>query len=454
MRKDWYKESFVYHTYPLGMCGCPENNSANFPVTPRLEELFDWIDYWKYLGINTIYFGPIFESTSHGYDTIDYYNIDRRLGDNNLFASLVKTLNQSGIRTIVDGVFNHVSREFFAFQDVLKHGQNSMFCSWFYLDFNRGSSYGDPFYYEGWEGHYNLVKLNLQNYYVKEYLFNAVRTWIEDFDISGLRLDVAYTLDENFIRELRQVCLEIKPDFWLLGEMIHGDYKRLLAPDKVDSVTNYECYKSLFSSYNDANFFEISHSINRQIGRYGIYKGYTLYNFVDNHDVDRLASVLKNKNHLYPLYLLYMTMPSIPSIYYGSELGIEGKKTNGSDKPLRPRLSYDDIQKLAHENDLLKHIKRMSDMRVNNKTLIYGEYDEVYTNNKQLAFSRSDNDEFYLITLNMDDEDIEIPLNNLKRFGYFIDILNNDEKFYITQNDKKIPVYKNWGRILKFQKTW
>jgi len=454
MKKDWYKESFVYHTYPLGMCACPENNSVSLPVTPRLEQIFDWVDYWKYLGINTIYFGPVFESSSHGYDTIDYYNIDRRLGDNGLFSALVKTLNQSGIRTIVDGVFNHVSREFFAFQDVIKHGQNSMFCSWFYLDFNRQSPCGDRFYYEGWEGHYNLVKLNLRNPYVKEYLFNAVRTWINDFDISGLRLDVAYTLDEDFIKELRQVCLDIKPDFWLLGEMIHGDYKRLLAPDKLDSVTNYQCYKGLFSAHNDKNFFEISHSINHQIGNHGLYKGYTLYNFLDNHDVDRISSVLNDKSHLYPLYILFMTMPGVPSIYYGSELALEGKKHNGNDKPLRPSLDIQDVERLANGNDLLKHIKNLSDIRFNNEGLMYGEYDEVYTNNKQFAFSRSFNDEHYLIVLNIDNEDMEVPLNKLKRFGNYTDILNNNESIYISQNDKKIPVHKNWGRILKLQNSW
>lgn len=449
MRKDWYKEAFIYHLYPLGLLGAESSIDKNRAETPRITSLFDWIDYWKDLHINTLYFGPVFKSTSHGYDTIDYYNIDPRLGDNKSFSNLVRELNKNGIKTILDGVFHHVSRDFHQFQDVLKHKQNSMFCSWFYLDFNKKSPYGDPFYYEGWEGHYNLVKLNLKNPYVKEYLFNAVRKWITEFHISGLRLDVAYSLDEDFIKELRNVCLELKSDFWIMGEIIHGDYRRLLKNDMLHSTTNYECYKGIYSSHNDYNYFEISHSLNRLFGKEGIYKEYNLYNFVDNHDVNRIASILNNKDHLYLTYILLMTISGIPSIYYGSELGFEGSKINGNDSQLRPYLDFNHVQKSIKDNNLFNHIKNLSNIRVNSKALKLGDFEVIFTSNKQFVFSRSYENETYIIMLNMENKISEITLNNIKKHGTYIDLLNNNEKIVIDQNNKKVSINSNWGRILK-----
>lgn len=451
MRKDWYKEAFIYHVYPLGMFGAPHKNNFNSPVVPRLEELYPFIDYWKELKINAIYFGPLFQSTSHGYDTVDYYHVDSRLGDDTLFSNLVKTLNHNGIKTIVDGVFHHVGRDFFAFQDVLKHKQNSMFCSWFNLDFNKKSPYGDPFCYEGWEGHYNLVKLNLKNPHVKEHLFNAVRKWIKEFHISGIRLDVAYALDKEFIKELRTVCFTEKPDFWLLGEVIHGDYRELLKPDMLDSTTNYECYKGIYSSHNDYNYFEISHSLNRLFGKEGIYKNSHLYNFVDNHDVSRASSIIKNKRHLYLMYILLMTISGIPSLYYGSELGFEGTKNHGDDSNLRPVLQHKDAKKLSHENTLFKHLKKLSQIRIDSKALKYGDFEVLFTSNKQFAFSRTYHNESYIVILNMDYNTTEISLNTLKKFGVYDDLLNEGESFTLNNENKKLSIHADWGRVLKLR---
>lgn len=451
MRKDWYKEAFIYHVYPLGMFGAPHKNNFNSPVVNRLEALYPFIEYWKELKINAIYFGPLFKSTSHGYDTVDYYHVDSRLGDDALFSNLVKTLNHNGIKTIVDGVFHHVGRDFFAFQDVLKHKQNSMFCSWFNLDFNRKSPYGDSFYYEGWEGHYNLVKLNLKNPHVKEHLFNAVKKWIKEFHISGIRLDVAYALDKEFIKELRTVCFTEKPDFWLLGEVIHGDYRELLKPDMLDSTTNYECYKGIYSSHNDYNYFEISHSLNRLFGKEGIYKNSHLYNFVDNHDVSRASSIIKNKRHLYLMYILLMTISGIPSLYYGSELGFEGTKNHGDDSNLRPVLQHKDAKKLSHENTLFKHLKKLSQIRIDSKALKYGDFEVLFTSNKQFAFSRTYHNESYIVILNMEATTTEIALNNLKNFGVYDDLLNDGESFTLNNENKKLSIHADWGRVLKLR---
>lgn len=451
MKTEWYKEAFIYHIYPLGMLTKTKYLKDNYDYKNNLSELYNWIDYWKYLNINAIYFSPIFKSTSHGYDTIDYYNIDPRLGDNKSFSELVKNLKENGIKVIVDGVFNHVSRDFHQFQDVLKHKQNSMFCNWFYLDFNKKSVYGDSFYYEGWEGHYNLVKLNLKNPYVKEYIFNAVKKWILEFDISGIRLDVAYLLDEEFIKELKELCRSLKADFWIMGEVINGDYRKYMSDDKLDSTTNYECYKGIYSSHNDYNYFEISHSLNRLFSKNGIYKDFYLYNFIDNHDVTKASSIIKNKNHLLLMYVILMTMSGIPSIYYGSEIGIEGLKEKGDDN-LRPKLNFSQIKELIKNNKIFEGIKNLSDIRKNNKILINGSFEILHTNNKQLVYSRYDENDNCIIILNMDDKFSNITLTHINKEGLYINLLDKDSKEVYLNKKMTIEVQSNSAMILKFIK--
>ena len=356
---NWYDNAIIYHIYPLGFCGAPKFNDGSEDVTYRLDKVLDWIPHLKGMNVDAVYFGPVFESVEHGYDTIDYKKIDRRLGDNNSFRFICDRLHENGIRIILDGVFNHVGRKFPQFVDIQEKGQGSEYCDWFQnLNFGGPSPCGDPFWYEGWNGHYNLVKLNLRNPGVCDHLIDAVNYWIESFDIDGIRFDAADCIDFDFLKRIRSFCKGKKPDFWLMGEIIHGDYNRWANPEMLDSVTNYECYKGLWSSHNDKNYFEIDYSINRQSGANGgIYRNIDLYNFVDNHDVNRLASTLHNHAHLPLVYTLMYTMPGIPSIYYGSEYGIEGRKENNSDDNLRPCLHLQDMER---ENvSLYKHIVKL-----------------------------------------------------------------------------------------------
>ena len=164
-----------------------------------------------------------------------------------------------------------------------------------------------------------------------QYLLESVRGWVDEFDIDGLRLDVAYCLDENFVRRLRSFCDSLKPDFFLVGEMLHGDYNRLMNDSMLHSATNYECYKGLYSSFNSMNMFEIVHSLLRQFGpeNWTLYKGKHLLSFVDNHDVTRVASILTNEKHLPLIYALMFGMPGIPCVYYGSEWGAKGEEKPG-----------------------------------------------------------------------------------------------------------------------------
>ncbi len=346
--KHWAYDSVFYHIYPLGFCGAPPQNDFCSPSTPRLEQVNGWLGHVKDLGVNALYLGPVWESSAHGYDTADYFQVDRRLGNNETLSRLSALLHEKGIRLVLDGVFHHVGRDFWAFRDVLAQGEQSVHVDWFQgLDFHKRSPYNDPFAYEGWKGHYNLVKLNLQNPSVKAHLFQAVEMWMREFAIDGLRLDVADCLDLAFLKELSALCKSRRPDFWLMGEVIHGDYRKWVNAETLDSVTNYVGYKGLYSSHADKNYFEIAHTLKRQFGEEGLYRNLPLYTFADNHDVDRVASRPKNPAHLYPLYSLLFTMPGVPSVYYGSEWGIEGKRTSVDDGALRPCIDLGEISQTA-----------------------------------------------------------------------------------------------------------
>ena len=197
----WYDEAVVYQIYPLGLCGAPLQNSGDQTQAGqhRLLRVLDWVDHIK-LGATCVLFNPLFESDAHGYDTRDYNRVDCRLGTNDDLKQVCAALHAAGIRVLLDGVFNHVGRGFWAFRDVQEKRWDSPYKDWFHISFDGNTNYNDGFWYEAWEGCNELVKLNLQNPDVKNYLFDAVRDWVRDYDIDGLRLDVAYCLDLGFWR--------------------------------------------------------------------------------------------------------------------------------------------------------------------------------------------------------------------------------------------------------------
>lgn len=417
----WAEKSVFYQFYPLGMCGAPSENDGI--TVPRIKRIIDWIPHLKKLNIDAVYFSPIFESDKHGYDTRDYRKIDCRLGNNEDFAQVCRQLKENSIKIVLDGVFNHTGRGFWAFQDVIKNRENSRYKDWFHISFNGNSGFNDGFYYEGWEGYYELVKLNLKNPEVCEYLFDSIRMWVKEFDIDGLRLDVAYCVDEEFLRKLRSFCDSLKLDFVLIGEILSGDYRRIVNKDMLHSCTNYECYKGLYSSFNDLNLFEISYSLNRLFGAEGagIYKGIHLLAFADNHDVTRVASILKDKKHLALLYGLMFAMPGIPCIYYGSEWGIEGRKEKYSDAALRPEIASPEF------NELSKLIAKLASLHKEEKALIYGDYKAVLLTNRQLVFRREYEDECMWIAINADSNNYRVNFNGMQIRGEARDLLSGEK---------------------------
>ncbi len=427
-----------------------QNDFVSSPV-PRLEKIYGWMDHILELGVNAVYLGPVFESMSHGYDTVDYLNVDRRLGNKVTLQYLIREFHERGIKIVLDGVFNHAGRDFWAFRNLLSYQYGSPYKDWFSgVRFDKKSVYRDPFYYDGWNGHYSLVKFNLKNPDVIKYIYDIAGKWILEFQIDGLRLDAAECMDTDFLAGLSEFCKKLRPNFWLMGEMIHGDYRKLLNHARLDSVTNYECYKGLWSSLNDGNYFEIAYSLNRQFGSEGIYKDYSLYSFADNHDVSRVSSILTNTAHLFPLYCLLFTIPGIPSIYYGSECGITGKKEAGHDINLRPSLDLTDMKNNSPHPELLKTIKNLTFIRLNSKALKYGDYRQIYVSHLQFAFIRSASGESILTAINSDQKDAFIEVNvKQKGFTKLIDLLNKGEIFEIDEGKTKIHLYPNWAGIFK-----
>ncbi len=391
----WAYESVFYQIYPLGFCGAPFENDG--VQTHKIKKVEEWIPHMKKLGINAIYFSPVFESDTHGYNTRDYKKIDVRIGTNQDFKEVCQRLHENGIRVVLDGVFNHVGRGFYQFQDVLKNREASPYLNWFHINLGGNSNYNDGLWYEGWEGNYDLVKLNLQNGEVVHHILDAVQYWIDEFDIDGLRLDVAYCLDENFVRTLRSFTTEKKPDFFLLGEMLHGDYNRLMNDSMLHSVTNYECYKGLYSSFNSMNMFEINHSLLRQFGpeNWTLYKGKHLLSFVDNHDVTRVASILSNEKHLPLIYAMCFGMPGIPCVYYGSEWGTRADKSQG-DPALRPCFEQPEW------NELSEFISKLAEAKKNSEALNYGSFRSVLLTNRQCIFERTSGHERVMVAINAD----------------------------------------------------
>ena len=395
----WYDEAVFYHIYPLGLTGAPKQNDYGEPVH-RLNTLLPWVDHIKEIGGSALYIGPLFESVGHGYETTDYKKLDSRLGTNEDLTAFVAYCHEQGIKVIFDGVFNHTGRDFFAFKDIQANRENSHYKDWYFnVNFWGNNEYNDGFSYDNWGGYNLLVKLNQKNPAVVDYICDVIRFWVSEFDVDGIRLDAADVLDFDFMKALRRTANEVKPDFWLMGEVIHGDYSRWVNGETLHSVTNYTLHKALYSGHNDHNYFEIAHTV-RRLQNMGTLK---LYNFVDNHDVERIYTKLTNKAHFAPVHVLLYTLPGVPSIYYGSEFGIEGRKEYGSDDSLRPALNIEDYKDSVKTNPCTALIAALGKVRQAVPALSYGSYDELMLTNRQFAYARDLDGTRVIVSVNNDD---------------------------------------------------
>ncbi len=436
----WWDDAVFYHIYPLGYCGAPPANDGHTPAVNRLKAIAEQLPHIVELGCNAIYLGPMFESLTHGYDTTDYRTVDRRLGTNDDLRELVAQAHRAGVRIVLDGVYNHVGRGYAPFRDLRDRGASSPYRDWFRgVSFAGPNHWGDGFVYAGWEGNDELVSLNLDNPEVKDAILAAAEWAVTELGVDGLRLDVAYLLPEHFLRDLRARMDAVRPGTWLMGEVIHGDYAAFVQPGLLHAVTNYECYKGLWSSFVDANFFEIAWSFKRLFGEDGSLTpttgGYSpvggaglgrgpsgggglsgeagpagssspaaAYNFADNHDVDRVVESLRDRRHVYGLYTLLFTMPGVPSVYYGSEWMTPGAKRDG-DAALRP--VYRDIKRT--DDSLCWYIGELSRLRREYPAIRYGTYQELHVAHEQFVYARTTGDQQVIVAVNASDSPETVP---------------------------------------------
>ena len=434
----WYEQAVFYHIYPLGLLGAEKTNTLT-ETAHRLTELESWIPHISDLNGSAIYIGPLFESCTHGYDTKDFRLVDRRLGSNEDFARFVRLCHENGIRVVVDGVFNHTGREFFAFQDIREKREASPYKDWYRgVNFGWGSPLGDPFGYEAWQGHFELPCLNLRNPEVRQYLFDSIQFWVDNFNIDGIRLDCANVLDFGFMKELREKTSAMKPDFWLMGEVIHGDYSRWANPEMLHSVTNYELHKGLWSGHNDHNYFEIAHTMRRL---QGLCHDTRLYLFSDNHDVERLPNKLRNREHIRHIAILVYTLWGIPSIYYGSEFGIEGKKEWGSDWPLRPCLELSDFKDAETTNPVTSVYAALGRLKAELPELTDGEVKELQLTTQCYAFARVLDGKACVVVLNNGDSPAQLEFQLPVEASSAKDLLAD------TVGAQPVLTSMEWGRM-------
>ncbi len=451
---DWVKHGIFYHIYPLGFFNAPKYNENESTTVNRLVNIRDYYDHFKKLNINTIQFGPIFESVSHGYDTIDYMKIDRRLGTNEFFKEIVSELHERGIRVILDGVFNHVSREFDAFKDIQQYREKSWRKHWHFIDFSKNSPYNDGFDYKNWEGHYELVKLNLNEKDVRDHLFSVVSYWLKEVNIDGWRLDVAYQISSDFWHEFRRVCKSAKQDCFLVGEMIHGPYTKWVGPDLLDAGTGYQVYKSIWSAFNSNNMHELKSVLERSFhSEWGLFKETALLNFLGNHDTTRICSILNEERYIYPAFIFLFTTNGVPKIYYGDEIGMLGVKEEHSDDALRKPMPRSGGSWPQDGGAIFECVQKLIHLRKNNHGLIYGDLTPVYAENNVLAFLRRSSTQTILVIIsnNLQTVTKKIPLWNLNLDGSrFTELLEQggQKEFTVQNNHLQAELFPCWGRVL------
>ena len=322
-RPGWVDHLIGWHVYPLGFVGASTRLESQ-EVSHRLAHLEAWLDHAVALGCSGLALGPVFSSASHGYDTLDYFTIDPRLGDDDDFDHLLQAAHARGLSVLLDGVFNHVSRRNRIVQDAQSAGPDS--------DAGRMVRWCAG-HLDVFEGHSDLVALNHDNPAVREHVTRIMNYWCGR-GVDGWRLDAAYSVNPEFWAAVLPSVREKYPDVWIFGEVIHGDYASIVRASGMDSVTQYELWKGIWSSIESRNFFELDHAL----GRHNEFSDvFTPVTFVGNHDVTRIASRVGQDGAVLATAIL-ATIGGIPLIYYGDELAYRGVKEErfGGDDDIRP----------------------------------------------------------------------------------------------------------------------
>jgi cyclomaltodextrinase / maltogenic alpha-amylase / neopullulanase len=394
---DWVKDAIWWQVFPMGFTGADMSGRNREPAM-RLRHIESWLDYALQLGASGILLGPIFTSTSHGYDTADYYEIDPRLGDEADFRSLVDAAHERGMKVLLDGVFNHVGTEFAQYQDALAGGPQSPFAQWFHLTWPDTNVPQAP-EHEAFEGHEDLVVLNHDSDAVAKFVGDVMCHWLAR-GADGWRLDAAYAVIPTFWDRVLPTVRERFSEAYFVGEVIHGDYATIVSESGLDSVTQYELWKAIWSSINDANFFELAWSLERHNEYLAQFVPLT---FLGNHDVTRVASKITEEVHLAHALVILLLVGGTPSIYYGDEQAFRGIKEErfGGDDEIRPTFpgSPDLLAQFGWPTYRLH--QQLIGLRRRHRWLHDATTEQIELTNEQLLFRVSGHGESLLVALNL-----------------------------------------------------
>ena len=401
----WAKNLIIYQIDPLGFFACPPINPIAKikpaikqiqPVT-RLAKIRKYYPYFKDLGIGAIHFGPLFESCTHGYDTINYFQIDRRLGTNQLFKEIVTELHNLNIKVIIDGIFNHTSRLFPAFVDIKQNKSKSKFISWYQnINFNQNTIWNDGFNYSCFQNVTELPLLNLSNIDVRQLIFKTIHYWIKEFNLDGIRLDVAYNIQPEFWQQFRQCCKDTKHDFLLAGELIDDDYNQWINKNTLDTGTNYQYFQHLRQSYLHNDFWQLQEIISKFNK---LYPELFLINFLGNHDTDRIYNHINDPIKIKSIFAFLFFLPGITNLYYGDELNLTGKKHPLHDLQLRPSLP-EKSQLDSTQQNFLSYIKKLIFIRNNNPGISRGKLTTIFVDNNVFIAQNTFRENKYIIVIN------------------------------------------------------
>ncbi|AFV88940.1 Alpha amylase, catalytic domain-containing protein [Acidipropionibacterium acidipropionici ATCC 4875] len=361
-RPDWAEHLIAWHTYPLGLVGAPMGpQGLDSPVEHRLVRLQGWLDHVRDLGCSGLLLGPVLASRSHGYDTLDHYRVDPRLGDDADLDDLVAAAHERGLKVLMDGVFNHVSWHHRLVQEALAAGPDSP--AGRMIRWRQGADGPEP---DVFEGHGDLVTLNHDEPGVVDLVADVMNHWSAR-GIDGWRLDAAYAMPPAFWAKVLPRVRSAHPDSWVFGEVIHGDYPGIVAASGMDSVTQYELWKAIWSSIGSKNFYELDHALERHDEFARTFPPMT---FIGNHDVTRIASQVGEPGAVLALAVL-MTTAGVPSIYYGDEYAYRGVKEEriGGDDQIRPALP-DSPQEVALGAEMLEAHRSLIGLRRRHPWLI------------------------------------------------------------------------------------
>ncbi|HYO01093.1 MAG TPA: alpha-amylase family glycosyl hydrolase [Mycobacterium sp.] len=392
----WVEHAIWWQVYPLGFVGAFPADPAPTADEHRLGRIAAWFDHALELGASGIALGPVFASQTHGYDTVDHYAIDPRLGDDSDFDRLIEEARGRGLRVLLDGVFNHVGTDFGRYREALAGGDES----WFRKGRNGFATF---------EGHDGLITLNHRNPEVVDYVVDVMLHWLRR-GADGWRLDAAYAVPDGFWAQVLPRVRSEFPDAWFVGEVIHGDYAGTVSASTFDSVTQYELWKAIWSSLNDGNFHELDHALTRHDE---FLETFVPMTFVGNHDVTRIASQLTDERHVGHALALVMTIGGTPSVYAGDEWAYRGVKEErfGGDDAVRPEFPTrpDESEHLGH--DAFRLHQHLIGLRRRHPWLHDARSSALHLANRQYVYRTTSDAGSLVVALNVDDEPLQKPLS-------------------------------------------